>query len=89
MTLRNLMHAAYQRELRGEPDPIPRAAAAASRPVPRDVTKPGPAKLPSTGEALAAKPRIPELEKLVSLRDHGVLTEEEFQAARKRLSARA
>ena len=89
MTLRNLMHAAYQRELRGEPDPIPRAAAAASRPVPRDVTKPGPAKLPSTGEALAAKPRIPELEKLVSLRDQGVLTEEEFQAARKRLSARA
>jgi transcription-repair coupling factor (superfamily II helicase) len=41
------------------------------------------------GDGPAKGPMVPELEKLVSLRDQGILTEEEFQAAKKRLLAAA
>ncbi|HZN68818.1 MAG TPA: SHOCT domain-containing protein, partial [Tepidisphaeraceae bacterium] len=43
----------------------------------------------STGDGQEKGPMVPELEKLVSLRDQGILTEEEFQAAKKRLLAAA
>jgi transcription-repair coupling factor (superfamily II helicase) len=94
MTLRNLMYAAYQRELKGEPDPIPKALPAPRQPAAAAwgdgrSTKPREAKLVSTAQAQLQKSLIPELEKLVSLRNQGVLTEEEFQAATKRLAARA
>jgi hypothetical protein len=38
-------------------------------------------------QAKAPKPTAPELEKLTSLRDMGILTEEEFEAAKRRLAA--
>ncbi len=82
VTLRNLMYAAYQREESGEAVAKETASPKAQAPA-----QPRPAKLPSTAEAKARKSVIPELEKLTSLRDAGVLTEEEFQAASKRLSA--
>jgi hypothetical protein len=52
---------------------------------------PKPQKSPKQRESAdrAVGPMVPELEKLVSLRDQGILTEEEFQAAKKRLLAAA
>ena len=42
-----------------------------------------------SGDGQPTGPMVPALEKLVSLRDQGILTEEEFQAAKKRLLAAA
>ncbi|MGE5612030.1 MAG: transcription-repair coupling factor, partial [Bacillota bacterium] len=78
MTLRNLMYAAYQRELKGEPEPISRAKPTSIKPAAPVVPK----KLPSTAEANATRSLIPELEKLVYLRNQGILTEDEFQSAK-------
>ncbi|HEX2973073.1 MAG TPA: transcription-repair coupling factor [Tepidisphaeraceae bacterium] len=90
MTLRNLMYAAYQRELKGEADPIPKAKASVGKAAGvAETTAPvATKKLPSTAEANATRSLIPELEKLVYLRNQGILTEEEFQAATKRLAAK-
>jgi transcription-repair coupling factor (superfamily II helicase) len=59
-----------------------RSEAGFSKPSPKPVPPP-PQKPKETG------PLVPELEKLVSLRNAGILNEEEFQAATKRLMAKA
>jgi hypothetical protein len=78
MTLKNLMRQAYDREQKGEPivqpGKAPPPAKGKPKPPPRE---PGPT-LPH-----------PQLENLKMLRDQGVLTEQQFQDARKRLLARA
>jgi hypothetical protein len=76
MVLRNLMRAAYDREKRGEPAPTP-------APKPPTPPKPQPAR---------AKPQPArsdgELQKLITLRDQGILNDDEFEAAKKRLLAK-
>jgi hypothetical protein len=75
MTLKNLMRKAYDRERSGGsvPDPVP--APALQTPPP-----------PQVKPAKPSKPAMStELAKLVSLRDQGILSEEEFQSARRRL----
>ena len=64
---------------------------AASKPAPAPQPKPAAAKPPSPppSKKKDVGPGVPELEKLVSLLNAGILTEEEFQAAKKRLMARA
>jgi transcription-repair coupling factor (superfamily II helicase) len=99
MTLRNLLKAAYERELRGEPPP--------------EIKPPPPPKLVSSvrGKAVgpavgsrekgsssvaqttttAAPPKLQstkvtqQLEKLMSLRDQGILTQAEYETARRRI----
>jgi transcription-repair coupling factor (superfamily II helicase) len=85
MVLRNLMRQAYDREQKGETVAEPgKSPVAKAQPAPKKHKTP------------AAAPREPEptlphpqLENLKQLRDQGILTEEQFQAARKRLLARA
>jgi hypothetical protein len=48
---------------------------------------PAPARKPPQGEPAETGSLVGELEKLVSLRQQGVLTEEEFQALKQRLVA--
>jgi transcription-repair coupling factor (superfamily II helicase) len=98
MTLRNLLKAAYERELRGEPAP--------------QIKPPEPQKLVSSvgkavgpavgarsskaadegnGGTVTAPPKLystkvtQQLEKLASLRDQGILTEAEYQTAKRRI----
>jgi hypothetical protein len=90
MVLRNLMHAAYQREQKAGTQAALAAVAATAAP---------PATPASDGKRVKAAPasatdnRAPEpasaaqLEKLASLRTAGVLTDAEFEAARKRILA--
>ncbi len=99
MMLKNLMRAAYDREQRGEPPPAPKpppgtpvrpavpprvetvAVAATDDGQPRPTVRLADAKPPG-------RPRPPggkEYEKLVTLRDAGILTDQEFQAALGRL----
>ncbi len=96
MVLKNLMRGAYDRQQRGEPPPsstpppppqiktklvpvkaIPATEERPSRPTVRlDESKPADRKRPPGGK---------EYEKLITLRDQGILTEQEFQAALGRL----
>jgi transcription-repair coupling factor (superfamily II helicase) len=94
MVLKNLMRKAYDRERNGE-------AAPEVKPAPVTATAPAPAsKTPAAKQPaeraplrVAAPPEkewpqkkvATELAKLVSLRDQGILSEEEFQNARRRL----
>jgi hypothetical protein len=87
MVLKNLMRKAYDREQNGEPAPE-------VKPEPMPAPKPVPAKQPAEKAPLRVaaqekeKPQkkvATELAKLVSLRDQGILSEEEFQNARRRL----
>jgi hypothetical protein len=82
MVLKNLMRKAYDREKSGEAVAVPTAAAV---PPPQ----PAPAAVaPRIAPAMPEKPgkkMATDLAKLVSLRDQGILTEEEFQSARRRL----
>lgn len=88
MVLRNLMRQAYDRELKGEtiaePGKAPEAKASAK---PQAAAKKPKAPTPSR-EPEPTLPH-PQLENLKQLRDQGILTEEQFQAARKRLLAKA
>ncbi len=91
MTLKNLMRQAYDREQRGETvaeagkAPTPPAKAQATTSTSREgervtrVASSPPAKAPRQSR---------ELEKLQSLRAAGILTDQEFEAARQRLLAR-
>jgi hypothetical protein len=100
MVLKNLMRQAYDRELKGEtiaqpgkaPTPPPPAKVMTTSTTGGDgervtrVSAPAPPARP-------AKPKkpirsTPDLEKLQSLRDAGILSEEEFRAARDRLLAK-
>jgi transcription-repair coupling factor (superfamily II helicase) len=83
MVLRNLMRQAYDRELKGETVAEPGKAPPAKPQAAQKKTKP-----PLAREAEPTLPH-PQLENLKQLRDQGILTEEQFQAARKRLLARA
>jgi transcription-repair coupling factor (superfamily II helicase) len=98
MVLRNLMRQAYDREKNGTPAPAPEARPAPTpqptpqpkpRPKPEATTGPAPVVTPpappARGEAKPGKSTSTQLAKLVSLRDQGILTEDEFQAARRRL----
>jgi hypothetical protein len=98
MTLRNLLKAAYERELRGEPPP--------------EIKPPPPPKLVSSVRGKAVGPAVgsrersssstaqttteappklhstkvtQQLEKLMSLRDQGILTQSEYETARRRI----
>ena len=102
MTLRNLMRQAYDRQQRGEPPPQPGKAPERQQqkgPPPQVHLPPkkpsgdGKAKIERGANAPAHKQKPitadhPELKKLSSLRDAGILTEEEFIAARDRLLAK-
>jgi len=103
MVLRNLARAAYDREKKGEavepgkaPAPPPEAKRQPPPPPPgpgdgRADGKPRPAKklpAPAQPKAPARGPAVAELEKLVSLRNQGILTEEEFQRAKERLATK-
>ena len=102
MMLKNLMRAAYDRQQRGEPPPVPKPPP--GTPV-KPVTKPKIETLPvaATDEdqprptvrlAEAKRPDRPrppggkDYEKLVTLRDAGILTDQEFQAALARLMSK-
>jgi transcription-repair coupling factor (superfamily II helicase) len=75
MVLRNLMRQAYDREKDGVVAPSAKPQAAiAEKSVPLAPSHPKPVKTTAT-----------ELAKLVSLKEQGILTDEEFQAARRRL----
>jgi hypothetical protein len=101
MVLRNLMRQAYDRERKGEtladpgkaPAPAPAAAPAAAKA--QATTKaphpaaPGAKRKPAPSRESEPTLPHPQLENLKQLRDQGILTEEQFQAARKRLLARA
>jgi transcription-repair coupling factor (superfamily II helicase) len=83
MVLKNLMRGAHDRELKGEPDPIP------TKPDKKPAGKPPapPAVAPkAVAKQQASAPSPKEMEKLKSLRDAGILTEEEFENAKKRLA---
>jgi len=81
LTLRNLMYQAWEREKRGEPAP-------AVQPAP--IVAKAHAKVGSAPQAKKPEPAPPrgsaDYEKLVTLRDQGILTDEEFQAALRRLA---
>jgi hypothetical protein len=96
MVLKNLMRKAYDRERGGEPAPeVKPEPVAAQAPAVSPTSKAPPAKQPAERAPLrvAAAPEkekpgkkvATELAKLVSLRDQGILSEEEFQNARRRL----
>jgi transcription-repair coupling factor (superfamily II helicase) len=82
MVLKNLMRKAYDREKSGE---------AAAVPTPAAVPPAHPAPAVETPRVAPTMPEKPgkkvatELAKLVSLRDQGILSEDEFQSARRRL----
>lgn len=82
MTMKNLMRQAYDRELRGEP-PIAAAppglakAQAAKAQMQKAVAKREEPKLPH-----------PQIENLKTLLDQGILTQEQFEAAKKRVLAK-
>ncbi len=91
MTLRNLMRNAYDKEkhVSAPPDLDERAVAS-----PAPAPSPQPAKAPAKPQAaqapkVNAKDPSVELKKLASLRAAGILTEEEFENAKKRLMASA
>jgi hypothetical protein len=104
MVLKNLMRQAYDREQSGEPAPQPGKAPlrpqhpepqhAKPQPVlPKKPSSEGKAKMRQSINAPAHKPKPltadhPEFEKLHSLREAGILTEQEFLAARERLLAK-
>jgi hypothetical protein len=103
MVLRNLLKAAYEREKRGEPAPqmapqpkeVLKASPGGIR-THRQLSGPG-EKASATVTVKPAAPKVPakqltpkvmqQLEKLTSLRDQGILTDAEFEAARKRILA--
>jgi hypothetical protein len=95
MVMRNLLKAAYEREQRGEPAPAP-------TPQPKEVLKASPGGVKAHRQISAPPPKKQEtkapakllstkvtqqLEKLTSLRDQGILTDAEFNAARQRIIA--
>jgi transcription-repair coupling factor (superfamily II helicase) len=85
VTLCNLMKQAYERQKRGEAAPAFRPQPPA-RPAPKPAPKPAVAEeAPKIKPALPAAAQAAQLEKLASLRDQGVLTQEEFENAKKRL----
>jgi transcription-repair coupling factor (superfamily II helicase) len=100
MVLKNLMRAAWDREQRGEPPPAPAPPPGTPPPkskmppkletVPAAGTDDGKAR-PTVRLAETKKPERPrppggkDYEKLVTLRDQGILTDQEFQAALGRL----
>jgi len=94
MVLRNLMHAAYQRQIRGEPEPTPRPqppATPTKTPAfqpPQAPSAPSPArktKQPASEPAALPQSLLVEIRKLDSLRAKGILTEDEFRTSRDRL----
>jgi hypothetical protein len=105
MVLRNLLKAAYDREKRGEPAPAPtpqpkqELKSSGGVRVHRQITGPGEKAAGGDGRKAAepkpaAKQLLPtkvqqQLEKLTSLRDQGILTDAEFEAARQRIIANA
>ena len=100
MVLKNLMRAAYDRQQRGEPPLVPKGPPGALPPkskmpaaietvavAPTDDHQPRPTVRLAEGKP-AGRTRPPggkDYEKLVTLRDQGILTEQEFQAALGRL----
>src|SRR4030095_13108476 len=101
LTLKNLMRQAHDREQRGEAAPQP--GKAPDKPQPKAIPRPAARAVDAEGEVEpdAVRPAVKigkaraqergslvgELEKLVSLRRQGVLTEEEFETLKKRLVA--
>ncbi|MEO6437324.1 MAG: transcription-repair coupling factor, partial [Tepidisphaeraceae bacterium] len=99
MVMRNLMKQAYEKEKKGEPIVEPGKAPDPTLLAPRS----HPAKPAASAAASAPKlppnpqrrrdpePTLPhpQLENLKTLRDQGILTEEQFQVARKRVLARS
>jgi hypothetical protein len=101
MVLKNLMRQAYDREQRGEPAPQPGKAPAPQKSQaqpnvqmpPKAPSGANKAKMQQSANAPAHKQKPltadhPELRKLHSLREAGILTEQEFLAARERLLAK-
>ncbi|MFI5381456.1 MAG: transcription-repair coupling factor [Tepidisphaerales bacterium] len=100
MVLRNLMRAAYEREIKGEPAPtvpaLPPMPAVPKQPEPPRSTGGVPAGKPIPDRRKPGeKPAVPkgkaavDLEKLVSLYQAGILTEQEFEAAKRRVMEQA
>jgi hypothetical protein len=94
MVLKNLMRQAYDREQRGEPVAQPgKAPPPKVHLPPKKPSGDGKAKMQQSASAPAHKEKPitadhPELKKLNSLREAGILTEDEFLAARDRLLAK-
>jgi transcription-repair coupling factor (superfamily II helicase) len=80
MVLRNLMKQAYEREKNGDGTPLAGAIAAA---LPQ---APAPAK--AEVEEQRRRKQVEELEKLSMLLEQGILNEQEFESAKKRLLAK-
>jgi hypothetical protein len=103
MVMRNLLMAAYEREQRGEPAPevkpppkeVLKASAGGVRTHrqlagPGEKASAGPSKAKTEQKAparLLPTKVTQQLEKLTSLRDQGILTDAEFEAARRRILA--
>jgi transcription-repair coupling factor (superfamily II helicase) len=98
MVLRNLMRTAYDKETAAPVPPeqqmqsyLSDAAPAGSKgetPAPAAApARPTRAKQKPAAQAKPPRPQAAELQVLASLRDQGILTEEEFQVASKRLTA--
>jgi hypothetical protein len=85
MVLKNLMRQAYDREKSGELVPEPGKAPPLVTPQPAKQPKAKPKRESESEEMLPH----PQLENLKQLRDQGILTEEQFQQAKKRIHARA
>jgi hypothetical protein len=79
MTLKNLMRQAYDKEQRGEVAP-----AAGKAPEPKKAAKPQAAKQREPEPTLPH----PQIENLKKLRDQGILTEEQFQEASRKVLAK-
>jgi transcription-repair coupling factor (superfamily II helicase) len=93
MVLKNLMRKAYDREKNGEPAPEVKPEPVAAAPTQTQKAPPAKQSAERAPLRVAAPPEkekpgkkiATELAKLVSLRDQGILSEEEFQNARRRL----
>ncbi len=87
MALRNLMYNAYQRDLKGEPHPLPTP----TQPPPHRKPQPTPPPPPTRKKTVPVpvSQESAELQQLLSLRQQGILTQEEFESAKRRLLARA
>lgn len=95
MVMRNLLKAAYDREQRGEPAPVPvpqpkevLKASPGGVKAHRPIVEPAPKKQPGKAPPKLLSTKVTQqLEKLTSLRDQGILTDAEFEAARQRIIA--
>ena len=92
MTLKNLMRQAYDREQKGEAVAEPgKAPPPPAKPTVSAKGKPAAMPAPAPRRKREAEPTLPhpQIENLKLLRDQGILTEQQFQDAKKRVLAKS